>query len=58
MTSIDKRDAAMEAWLREDVAATFDAMKADGSRAIPADAVLAELRARHAAHLRLRAGSF
>lgn len=52
LRALQERDAVMEKWLQEDVAATFDAMKADGSRAVPADAIFAELRARHAARLR------
>ncbi len=43
-----KREAAVERWLREEVAPAFDAMKADPEWAIPAEAVFAEVRARHA----------
>lgn len=39
------REQAVEEWLRHDVAATFDAMKADPSRAVTADRVKARLAA-------------
>lgn len=39
------RDRAVENWLREDVASAFDALKADPSRAVGADAVKARLAA-------------
>jgi antitoxin ParD1/3/4 len=40
--------AATERWLREEVAATYDAMKADPARAIPAEDVFKAIRAHHA----------
>jgi antitoxin ParD1/3/4 len=47
-SSGNERDAAVEPWLREDVAASYDAMKADPSRGIDARTVFSEIRARHA----------
>ena len=44
--------AAVERWLRNEVAATFDAMQADPARALPAGAVFAEIRAYHTARLK------
>lgn len=41
------RDKAVEAWLRRDVGAAFDALKADPSRAVGASAVRARLAAAH-----------
>jgi putative addiction module CopG family antidote len=41
------RDRAIEDWLRRDVAAAYDAMKADPSSAIDVDQVKARLAARH-----------
>ena len=41
------RDRAIEQWLRTDVAASFDALKADPSRGVGIDAVRARLAARH-----------
>ena len=46
LRALQERDAAVERWLREDVAPTHDALKADPSRGIPAEQVFAELRAR------------
>lgn len=39
------RDRAVENWLRKDVAAAYDALKADPSRAVGASDVKARLRA-------------
>ena len=41
------RDRAVEDWLRQDVAATYDALKADPSRAVEPDNVKARLKAAH-----------
>lgn len=43
------RDRAIEHWLRTEVAASYDAIKADPSRGIDLDAVRARLAARHRA---------
>ncbi len=42
-------DQAAEAWLRTEAAAAYDALKADPSRAIPAEDVRAEFGAKWAA---------
>ena len=42
------RDAAIERWLRDAVAPTFDAMAADPARAVPAKQVWDAVAARHA----------
>jgi antitoxin ParD1/3/4 len=47
LRALEKQDRALEAWLREDVAAAYDALKADPSRAVPADKVRASLAAAH-----------
>lgn len=52
LRALQERDAAVERWLREEVAPVYDAMQAEPGRAIPADQVFAELRARHAARLK------
>jgi hypothetical protein len=39
------RDRAVEDWLRKDVASTYDALKADPSRAVGVGAVKAQLAA-------------
>ena len=41
------RNRAVEDWLRIDVAATYDALKADPARAVSADRVRATLAAEH-----------
>lgn len=46
LRALQERDAAMERWLNKEVAETYDAMKADPARGIPAEEVFAELRAR------------
>ena len=50
--ALQERDAAVERWLREDVAPVYDAMKADPSRGVPAEQVFASVRARHAQRLK------
>ena len=52
LRALQERDAAVERWLREDVAPAYDAMKADPARAIPAADVFATVRARHRARLK------
>jgi hypothetical protein len=42
-------DQAVEAWLRTEAAAAYDALKADPSRAIPAEDVRARFEAKWAA---------
>ena len=44
LRALQERDAAVERWLLNDVAPTYDAMAADPSRAIKAEAVFSELR--------------
>jgi antitoxin ParD1/3/4 len=41
------RDRAVKDWLRKDVAAAYDALKADPSRALAVDAVKARLATAH-----------
>ncbi len=55
LRALQERDAAVERWLREDVAAAYDAMKADPSRGIPAAAVFTKLRARNAGQRKSKA---
>jgi len=49
---LQERDEALERWLREEVAPTYDAMKEDPSRGIPADQVFAKIRDHHTALLK------
>ena len=46
LRALQERDAAVERWLLDAVAPTYDAMKADPSRAIKAEAVFSDLRGR------------
>ena len=55
LQALQERDAAVERWLREEVAPAYDAWQADPGRAIPADQVFAEVRAHHAGRLKDRA---
>jgi len=48
LRALQERDAAVERWLREEVAPVYDAMQEDPSRAIPVADVFAEVRKRHA----------
>lgn len=49
LRALQERDAAVDRWLREEVAGTYDAMQADPARAISVKAVFDEIRAHHAA---------
>jgi len=48
LRALQERDAAVERWLREEVAAVYDAVREGRSRAVPAEEVFAAVRARHA----------
>jgi antitoxin ParD1/3/4 len=48
LRALQERDAAVERWLRADVAPAYDAMRSDPSRAIPDGQVLETIRSRHA----------
>ena len=52
LRALEMHDRALEAWLREDVAAAYDAMKADPSRARSAAQVRASLAAARKSALR------
>jgi antitoxin ParD1/3/4 len=52
LRALQERDAAVERWLREDVATAYDAIQADPSRGVPAEEVFAAIRARHADRLK------
>lgn len=45
LRTLAARDAAVEKWLRDEVAPTFDEMKAHPERAIPLDEAFAEFEA-------------
>jgi antitoxin ParD1/3/4 len=52
--ALQERDAAVERWLREDVAPVYDAMLDDPNRAIDAKDVMASIRAHHAERLKTK----
>jgi len=52
LRALQERDAAVERWLREEVAPAYDAINADPGRALRAEDVYADIRARHAARLK------
>ena len=54
LRALQERDAAVERWLREEVAPVYDAMQADPARALGVDQVFDRIRARHADRLKGR----
>jgi antitoxin ParD1/3/4 len=52
LRALQERDAAVERWLRDEVAPVCNAMNADPSRGIPAERVFAEIRTLHARRLK------
>jgi len=52
LRALRERDAAVERWLREEVAPVYDAMQADPRRGLSADQVTAALAAHPAARLK------
>lgn len=54
LRALQERDAAVERWLREEVAPVYDAMQAEQGRAVSIDAVFDDLRARHNERLKER----
>jgi antitoxin ParD1/3/4 len=47
LRALQERDAAVERWLSEEVAPTYDAMKSNPRRGLSAKSVFAEARARY-----------
>lgn len=47
--ALQERDQAVERWLRDEVAPSYDAMMADPERGIPVEDAFDAVRARHAA---------
>ncbi|MCB2054457.1 MAG: type II toxin-antitoxin system ParD family antitoxin [Geminicoccaceae bacterium] len=48
LRALEERDAAVEHWLREEVAPVYDATRDEPARSLPIDTVFDRLRARHA----------
>lgn len=55
LLALREREADVERWLHDDVGSTYDAMRADPSRALSARSVSDEVRAHHAARVARRA---
>ncbi|MGV6847917.1 MAG: type II toxin-antitoxin system ParD family antitoxin [Marinibacterium sp.] len=51
LRALQERDAAVDRWLREDVAPTYDALQADPGRARSLESVFANIRQHHARRL-------
>lgn len=54
LRALKERDEAVERWLHGEVAASYDAMKADPSRAVSVDDAFADVLARHAERMKDR----
>jgi len=52
LRALQRQDEALEQWLRTEVAASYDEMKADPSRGMTADQVLAKLAQHRKARLK------
>jgi antitoxin ParD1/3/4 len=52
LQALQDQDAALESWLREEVAPVFDAMKAEPARGIPVTTAFDRIRARHAERIK------
>ncbi|MDM9626212.1 type II toxin-antitoxin system ParD family antitoxin [Rhizobium sp. S152] len=52
LRALRERDKAVERWLKGEVAASYDAMKADPARRVSVDTAFASVRDRHAARVK------
>lgn len=52
LRALQERDAAIERWLRDEVVATYDAMKAHPERLISPEDMAERMRHRHEARMR------
>ena len=55
LRALQERDEAVERWLRDEVAPTYDRMQSDPNRGIPAGKVFGDIRARHAGRPKAKA---
>jgi antitoxin ParD1/3/4 len=53
LRALQKHDRALEEWLHGEVAAAYDAMKAEPSRAVPAEKVRASMEALYKSSLKV-----
>lgn len=54
LRALQERDAAVERWLQDEVAPTYDAMKANPGRQLSAKSVFTEARTRYTAKRKAR----
>jgi antitoxin ParD1/3/4 len=54
LRALQERDEVVERWLRDEVAPTYDKMKANPKRGVAASKVFADIRARHYAQLKTK----
>ena len=52
LRALQERDAAVDHWLKQEVAPVYDAMVADPDRGLSAERVRAAMRAHHAEHVK------
>ncbi|MCJ2123310.1 type II toxin-antitoxin system ParD family antitoxin [Methylobacterium sp. J-077] len=52
LRALQERDAAVERWLRDEVGATYDEMKAHPERAVSSEDMAERMRQRHEARMR------
>ena len=52
LRALQERDAAIERWLKEEVAPVYDSVKEDPAQAVAAEEVFTAIRARHAERLK------
>ena len=52
---MQERDEAVERWLRDEVAPTYDRVQSDPKRGVSADKVFTDIRARHASRMKAKA---
>lgn len=57
LRALRTQEEEVEHWLRAEVVPVYDATQADPTRLIPAERVIAELHAHHAAQLKARRGA-
>ena len=55
LRALQERDEAVERWLRDEVAPTYDRMQSDPKRSVSAKKVFTDIRARHASRSKAKA---
>jgi antitoxin ParD1/3/4 len=55
LRALQERDEAVERWLRDEVAPTYDRMQSDPKRGVSASKVFTDIRASHVKRLKAKA---